>query len=412
MTVTGRLDEWARVLDRGIRSVEHWAVSPPSAYLRESLYKDLAQLAGLPGVALPVRMGVVFASLRISHYDAKRRGGQIFAALTAGVTGFIMFLAGAHQGYKAYEERRSFYDGHYLDDGRWVGEHFDPSSSFIASFTLVALLNIVIYIVCRRSRYTLTPWRVLSWRISLPAMFFATSPLVKYTDGSQSVLVYAYLGGWVAASTFFWYFIFSLDGRGGDAANPGDRLLLATAGVAAFIHTHSRRRMRNDVRYKACRQLDGLALLAEKDLMWSGRGPRRVRVELRQDALRTAAVYRSHRLSVVRADTRAEADLIVASLMNACAALAAKDFSGLLVNAPESVAERKLFQRILTRLWPSTLFILAGVALPFIPSIAEQPVLADSLRLTLIVTGVLTFVAGQDTASRIVSPLDRVLPWK
>ncbi|MGW6488192.1 hypothetical protein [Streptomyces sp. NPDC055056] len=236
---------------------------------------------------------------------------------------------------------------------------------------------------------------------------------MQISDNSESLLTYAYLGSWTAAGSFFWYVLLSADGRFiSDFTKPGDRLLLATVSVAAFVHVHSRRRMTRDTRYKICRKLDGLAVLAENDLMRPGRGPYRVRAALRQDALRTAAVYQSHRLSVVTAESRRDADAIVTSLVNACEALARKDFASMLRNAPESVAQRNLFRRILARLWPSTLFIIAGIALPFIPSIAEQPVLAASLRATLIISGILAFLGGQDTASRIVSPLDRALPWK
>ncbi|MQY39818.1 hypothetical protein SRB17_78460 [Streptomyces sp. RB17] len=58
------------------------------------------------------------------------------------------------------------------------------------------------------------------------------------------------------------------------------------------------------------------------------------------------------------------------------------------------------------------MLITCSVLLPLIPPVAQQAALASSLRWTLMVAGVLTFVAGSDMASRVGGSLDKALPWR
>jgi hypothetical protein len=89
------------------------------------------------------------------------------------------------------------------------------------------------------------------------------------------------------------------------------------------------------------------------------------------------------------------------------------DRAALLANAPDHVTRPNLIRRLVSRAWPAIVLIGSGALLPLIPSVARQPdAVTTSLRTFLVITGVLTLLAGTDTASRVASPLDKVLPWR
>ncbi|WP_316744950.1 hypothetical protein [Streptomyces sp. MK7] len=193
---------------------------------------------------------------------------------------------------------------------------------------------------------------------------------------------------------------------------PTDRLLVHTMVTAADIHARTRRRLTAKQCRLLCRDLEDLAYAAERDLSLPYRAPYHVRRSLRQDAARAAAVYRAHEIPLALVRNAGDADPLVASLLAAADALAAGDRAALLANAPDHVAQRRLARRVLSRAWPAAALIASGALLPLIPSVAQQPTLASSLRWTLVVAGALTFVAGSDVASRVAGPLDKALPWR
>jgi hypothetical protein len=270
----------------------------------------------------------------------------------------------------------------------------------------------------RHPRVAAASGRTLAAQCAVPGLSLALSSLSFRYARPHSDAGYFWIGWYLVCVIVLMYFIIAasfgipIERRVARRSRPLDRLLLMTTVLAADIHMLSRRRLSPTDNYLLCRRLESLALVAERDLTMPHRGPWSVRRQLRRDALRVAAVYRSHRLPLTMAAGPQQADRIVASLVAASEALATADRAALLANAPESVPERNLIRRTLARVWPSSLCIACGALLPFIPPIAHQPSIASSLRWSLIVAGVLTFVAGQDTVSRIGTPLDKALPWK
>ncbi|MFH9864091.1 hypothetical protein [Streptomyces sp. NPDC017202] len=191
-----------------------------------------------------------------------------------------------------------------------------------------------------------------------------------------------------------------------------DALLVDVVHLAADLHRSSRWRLSARSARLACDRLESLAAVSEKAMTAPGRAPRRVRAELRQDGLRLAAVFRSYQKQVATAHTVADVDRIVAALLAAAEALAAGDRETLLEHAPDSVPVVRRLYRVLVRTWPPLVMIASGVALPFIPPLADQPGAAGSVRWSLIVAGVLTLVAGRDTAGHVGGTLDKALSWK
>jgi hypothetical protein len=297
--------------------------------------------------------------------------------------------------------------------------HLGTFNAWILGVAAAAVCVVIAGRLARRHpRVATLPGRTLAAQCALPGLSFSLSSLPFRYARPHSDAWHFWTGWYLVCGTVLMYFVIAasfgipIAWRVARRCRPLDRLLLMTTVLAADIHTLSRRRLSPTDNYLLCRRLEGLALVAERDLTMPHRGPRSVRRELRRDALRVAAVYRSHRLPLTTAAGPQDADRIVASLVAAIEALATANRTALLANAPENVPERNLIRRILARAWPASLFVASGALLPLIPPIAHQPSIASSLRWSLIVAGVLTFVAGQDTVSRIGTPLDKALPWK
>jgi hypothetical protein len=196
-------------------------------------------------------------------------------------------------------------------------------------------------------------------------------------------------------------------------SRPTDRLMILTVTAAADIHARTRRRLNYFDSHWLCAELERLAYVAERDLTLPFRAPRRVRRELQEEALRIAAVYRAHQKPLALVRRPQDADPLVASLLSAADALAAGDRAALLANAPDHVTRPNVIRRLVSRVWPAIVLIGSGALLPLIPPVARQPdAVTTSLRTFLIITGVLTLLAGTDTANRVASPLDKVLPWR
>lgn len=278
------------------------------------------------------------------------------------------------------------------------------------------LIQFLIYQITRRREPRIDRPNVLMGDLLVPAFSLSAAlPLHRATLGvNLSACVLGWLTAcWISLGLGLFRLAKSVVAKQVAARHcrPYDSLLVSTVHLAAVLYRDSRWRLSAKTAYFACRHLEALALTAQRAMTAPGRAPRAVRRRLRQDGLRLAVVFRAHQEAVATAYSVAAADRIVASLLAAVEALATGDREALLAHAPQSVTVVRRIYQGLVRAWPPLVLIAAGVLLPLIPPLAEQPAVAGSLRWSLIVAGVIAFAAGQDVAGRVGGVLDKALPW-
>ncbi|MBY8877392.1 hypothetical protein [Actinacidiphila acidipaludis] len=411
---TGRRAAAARWLDRALTA----SIFGGRTVLHRFLRADLANFDGLPYTdASPrdrQRRAVLYASLRLRGAEGITRARIRYNAIL-----FVAVLSTSILIARLRDAIGDYAPPPVKPSSQQTDTYLGPVNALILGIGIAVLCASVLHrFLKRRPRLIAFPSQMWAAQSTLPGLSAALTASLSQRIGIHSTWGYFWNGLVVTWNLQLLYlaitagFGIPVSWAVARRCRPTDRLLLETTALAADVHARTRRRRTREAPYLLCRRLDHLALMAEHDLVLPYQGPRTVRRELRQPALRIAAVYRQHRLPLITASTPEAADRVVASLMAAAEALATGDRAALLANAPDHVNERNIFRRLVTRLWPAALFVTAGALLPLIPSIATQSGVASSLRWSLIVAGVLTFVAGQDTATRIGTPLDKALPWR
>ena len=363
------------------------------------------------GLRQRLRTSALFASVRLRGAEDVAH----FADRAVGVVGSL-WLAGP-----AIVERFIMLAGNpaLQSTNRSIQQHAAfPFYALLVGAAAVLLCQSGVNRVLGRTRTGAAPARALAVRCALPAFSMALLPLVQAPAHSDAIH-WSWWAGWsIACITMLaynlWIGVRIVHVRRAAArrCQPFDRLLLTTLSLAADIYTTSRGRLAPEDSIIACNRLEGIALLAERDLTLPSRAPYRVRRELRQDGLRVAAVFRSHQIPMATVRRPEEVDRVLSSLVAAAEALAQGDRAALLANAPESVQPPNFWRRLALRVWPAAVLVISGTLLPLIPAIASQPPIAASLRWTLVVAGVLALVASQDVAGQVGASLDKAMPWK
>ena len=194
---------------------------------------------------------------------------------------------------------------------------------------------------------------------------------------------------------------------------PYDGLALATARAAAKIAKDRHRWSSGRVARAWCEELEDIAARTELVLALRSQTPgrsRRLRHELRCEAVRIAEAFREHQRLVATAYSATDVDEVDASLVCAVEALLAGDRDALLAHAPDQVPLRTLLRRVWVRAWPASVLVVAGFVLPALPPVQGSPA-ELSLKVSLIVLGVLKLVAPQ-VSDQVGSMMDKALPWK
>ena len=225
---------------------------------------------------------------------------------------------------------------------------------------------------------------------------------------SSQATIWALFDGQISIAWF--YSTIWIQRRWRALATPYDNLLLGTVGIAALVNSATGPLRARDIR-RASHRLSHLAEMAEISLSLSDRVPRAHRESLESEARRVAAVYRAHVPALATAHSQASIVALVDSLLCAAESLARGDREALLANAPIAVPPSRRLRRIAAWAWPPLALIASGLLLPLIPQLAHRAV-ADSLRWTLIVAGVLTLAAGRNIAGQVGSSLEKSLPWR
>lgn len=195
--------------------------------------------------------------------------------------------------------------------------------------------------------------------------------------------------------------------------HPYDHITLFLLGTAAAIR-RERRRWHDDRQVTRWRgSLEIVAIQVERDASLSRRtgiAEGSAHVELREEALRIAAVVRSHKRALAEAHSPGHVDAVVVSLVDGLTAFCAGDRTALLANAPDQVAPRvNRFTRAALRAVPAAVLIAAGILLPLIPAVAHSG-LASNLRWYLIVIGVIMFITTrEDLVTKISEAVAKVL---
>ncbi|MFE7904809.1 hypothetical protein [Streptomyces albogriseolus] len=197
---------------------------------------------------------------------------------------------------------------------------------------------------------------------------------------------------------------------------PYDAAALRTLRLAAAMRRsrtewHTRKRVRQWVV-----DLEDIATLATIDFTLPGRISRAdwgTWKEFREEAVRIAGVFRSHKGQVLRARGSEDIDEVVESLKNGVMAALEGDRVRLLENAPEGIIERDPFIIWLRRAISGGILILAGFLLPMLPIIADHAAAAQSLRWTLFVAGAAMLIsASPEVNSRVNDAFGKAIAGK
>ncbi|WP_123970166.1 hypothetical protein [Streptomyces sp. TLI_185] len=302
-----------------------------------------------------------------------------------------------------------------VDKGEVQHQKALSTVALLGAFFIAIIASTMVYFMVRRRRASAP--EALTVDVLLPACSLAVALYLSRVSPRSLVLLGAF--GCAAACCLWisvWFGALLSDTITNKVITrrclPFDGLLIDVVHLTADFHRSSRWRLSARAARLACDRLESLALASGKAMTAPGRASPRARNELRQDGLRLAAVFRAHQKKVATTHTVEDADRIVASLLVAVEALATSDRDTLLAHAPDSVPVVRRLYSALMRTWPPLVMIASGVGLPFIPLLADQPAAAGSLRWSLIVAGVLSIVAGRDTAGQVGGILDKALPWR
>ncbi|MFJ2148613.1 hypothetical protein ACIOHB_07515 [Streptomyces microflavus] len=128
---------------------------------------------------------------------------------------------------------------------------------------------------------------------------------------------------------------------------------------------------------------------------------------------RISAAIRNHKAILVNAGTSDDYVKVSESLSSAVYLISTGQTMGLLENAPE-VTVISQFRRAIRRFLPALILLVAAFSLPLIPAIDGNAQLVSSIRVTLLVAGVLALVLPVDSpaSGRIMETLTRSLTWK
>ncbi|MFF4710115.1 hypothetical protein ACFY2V_01695 [Streptomyces eurythermus] len=80
-------------------------------------------------------------------------------------------------------------------------------------------------------------------------------------------------------------------------------------------------------------------------------------------------------------------------------ALVEDDWETLTAEAPPVTAFSRL-RRTAAAVWPPIVLLTAAIALPWIPAVAQAPDVAGGVRVTLIITAVLSLVLPRDSSAK------------
>ncbi|WP_406358555.1 hypothetical protein [Streptomyces sp. NBC_00658] len=165
----------------------------------------------------------------------------------------------------------------------------------------------------------------------------------------------------------------------------------------------------DDIRWNR-RRLALAARAIERDrlpLRVVGRFEFALRREVRSDQLRLAAVLRAHGRALAMARNMTDYRRICDSVRAGLLAAVERDWTALLVNAPQVTVGTRLF-RYLRRLAPSLSLILFAVGIPLLPGV--EPSIGASLRLLLLSTALLALMPiGDATSTTIKGALGQAL---
>ncbi|MFG2864735.1 hypothetical protein [Streptomyces sioyaensis] len=190
-----------------------------------------------------------------------------------------------------------------------------------------------------------------------------------------------------------------------------DLLLLAMIDVCATTHRRRDAWFADTARTEVVRAIEAAARTAEAAFR-TGFIPS-TRHLVRNDALRLAAVIRQHKKPILRATGPSAFDRVTESMWSGVVALIEDDWAALTAAAPPVTAATKL-RRFVSRTGPQAVLLGAAFAIPLIPAVAEEPAVASSVRVTLIVTAILGLALPRESSARapILDVLGKALPFK
>lgn len=228
---------------------------------------------------------------------------------------------------------------------------------------------------------------------------------------------FAMMAGVMLVATVCAPILFEVERRSSRArCLPSDRVLVEAVGVANCLHVERYRARKRGTKLEWCRRIQALAWIAETELSLrysTLHTAPEVRKSLREESTRIAAVFWSHQLPLVKATSAQEVGPVIESLIKGIDALARQDREALLSVSPSEVARSARLLSWVKRLTPGLILIAAGIVLPMLPQVSSQPAAASSMRLILVIAGLMNLISARtDVIAQVSSQLDKSVKWK
>ncbi|MFI8787113.1 hypothetical protein [Streptomyces sp. NPDC055105] len=190
---------------------------------------------------------------------------------------------------------------------------------------------------------------------------------------------------------------------------------LAMLETAALVSRNRNDWQSSKVSRLAIREIEGLARKVQDELSLSsriGRWHPDVFSPTAIEAARVAQTVRLHKKLIACASGESDFENVAASLSNGAQALLANKRSKLLEGAPEAVLKQRV-NIVLRHLFPVVLLISAAILLPLAPPISGEEKIADSIRLTLLLAGVLALISPRsESSAKILDVVGKAIPGK
>ncbi|MER5940768.1 hypothetical protein ABT121_25970 [Streptomyces sp. NPDC001928] len=197
---------------------------------------------------------------------------------------------------------------------------------------------------------------------------------------------------------------------------PYDAVALRTLRLAANMRRSRGQWHKSKIVRQWVIDLEDIATLAVIDFTLPGRVSRadwETWSQLREEAVRIAGVFRTHKGQILRARKEADIEEVIESLQRGVLAMLESDRERLLSNAPERITETDPLMAWIRRAFSGGILICAGLLLPLVPIVAQHAAAAQSLRWTLLVAGLVILIsASPEVNSRVNDAFGKAIAGK
>ncbi|MEU6339966.1 hypothetical protein ABZ883_03330 [Streptomyces sp. NPDC046977] len=199
-------------------------------------------------------------------------------------------------------------------------------------------------------------------------------------------------------------------------ARPLDRAAVRIIGLAATIHQQRVQWSDSVISGRWCREvfeaagICRLAIANGSRLIGAGIP---VLADFATEARRVGLAVEEHASLIARCSRPGDIDAVVGSLSVAGMLLLDGRRDEVISRSPQDPGLSSRFKEYALRTAPAVILIAAGALLPVLPIVQSQGAAADSLRVILLVSGVLSLTSsGKAVNGQVSEALAKVMPWK